>query len=97
KSGRNEMSPASSTSSTRFPGRQARQAGRQRGMTLIELLIAVAVIAILGAIATASYRQQVIKSRRAAGAACLQEAVQYMERYYTEHLTYSKADAPPAV
>lgn len=68
-------------------------AGRQQGMTLIELLIVVVVIAILGAIAMTNYLDQTIRSRRAAGAACLQEAVQAVERFYTENLTYTGAPA----
>lgn len=59
------------------------------GFTLIELMIVVAIVAILAAIAYASYRDQIIKSRRAAGAACLQERAQYLERHYTTNLSYS--------
>lgn len=62
------------------------------GFTLIELMITVAVIAILAAMAYASYESSIVKTRRSAGAACLQERAQFMERYYTTHLTY--ADAP---
>lgn len=65
------------------------------GFTLIELMIVVAVIGILGAIAYANYSDSVVKSRRAAAAACLLETSQYMERYYTTKLSYVGA-APPA-
>lgn len=58
------------------------------GFTLIELLITVAILAILAAIAYASYESSIVKTRRSAGAACLQERAQFMERYYTTHLTY---------
>lgn len=64
------------------------------GFTLLELMVVVAIVAILAAIAMASYREQVTKSRRAAGAACLQERAQYMERYYTTHLSYNADPAP---
>lgn len=78
----------------------ARGAGRcrwnQRGFTLIELMITVAVLAILSTIAYASYQSFVLKSRRAAAATCLQERAQFMERYYTTHLTYATAPNPPA-
>ena len=45
----------------------------EKGFTLLELMIVVGIIAILASIAYSSYRNQVIKSRRAAAATCLQE------------------------
>lgn len=72
---------------------RARQAG---GFTLIELMIVVAILAVLATIAFTSYREQVVKSRRAAATTCLQERAQFMERYYTTHLSYTGAPAPPA-
>ena len=68
---------------------QPRNMGRPvLGFTLIELLVTVAIIAILSTIAYSSYREQVIKSRRAAAAVCLQEAAQIAERFYSVGLTY---------
>ncbi|MBD9376151.1 type IV pilin protein [Pseudoxanthomonas sp. PXM04] len=64
---------------------------KQRGFSLLELLIVLAITAILATIAYASYRDQVIKSRRSAGAACLQERAQYLERFYTTNMTYREA------
>ena len=66
----------------------------QAGFTLIELMIVVVVIAILGAIALPSYREHVIKTRRAAAGACLLEQAQIMERFYTTHMTYTGAPDP---
>ncbi|ADV26705.1 putative type IV pilin pile protein [Pseudoxanthomonas suwonensis 11-1] len=69
-------------------------ARRVEGFTLIELMIVVAVIAILGTIANASYKGYVIKSRRAAATTCLEERAQFLERYYTTNLTYTGAPNP---
>lgn len=66
-----------------------------RGFTLIELMIVVAVLGILASIAYASYQNSVIKSRRAAAAACVLESAQYLERYYTTRLTYVGAAPLP--
>lgn len=65
------------------------------GFTLLELMIVVAILAILASIAYASYRDQVVKSRRAAATTCLQERAQFMERYYTTNLSYTGAPATP--
>lgn len=63
------------------------------GFTLIELMVVVAVIAILAGIAYPSYQEFIRKTRRAAAASCLLEAAQYMERYYTTKLTYVGSNA----
>lgn len=62
-----------------------------RGFTLIELMIAVAVVGILAAIAYPSYQEHVLKSWRANAASCLLEMANRMERRYTGQ---SKYDAP---
>lgn len=70
------------------------QTHRNSGFSLIELMIAVAVIAILAAIAMPMYQQHVVKTRRGAAAACLMEMAQFMERYHTSEMTYAGASLP---
>lgn len=75
--------------------------GRARagGFTLIELLVVVAIVAILAAIATAAYDWAVRKARRGVAQACLTEAAQFMERFYTINLNYAQdgdGNPPPA-
>jgi type IV pilus assembly protein PilE len=65
-----------------------------RGFTLIELMIAVAVIAILASIAYPSYVEHVRKSHRANAQAMMMEDVQFLERYFTTNSTYVGAVIP---
>ncbi|MEW6465847.1 MAG: type IV pilin protein [Pseudomonadota bacterium] len=60
-----------------------------RGFTLIELMIVLAIIAIITAIAYPSYQNHVLRTRRANAAACLQEMAQQMERRYTTQMSYN--------
>jgi type IV pilus assembly protein PilE len=64
------------------------------GFTLIELMIAVAIVAILAAIAFPSYQDQVRKTRRGDAQGVLLELAQWMERYYTANNTYTGAVLP---
>ena len=63
----------------------------QRGFTLIELMITVAVIGLLAAVAYPSYQSSVLKSRRSEAKAALTDAAQRLERYYTENNKYEGA------
>ena len=63
-----------------------------RGFTLIELMIVVAVVAILAAIALPSYNDSVRKSRRGQAKADMLEIVQMLERRYTTNRTYVGID-----
>lgn len=60
-----------------------------RGFTLIELMISVAIIGVLVSIVFPSYQQYVIESRRGEGMAMLLHVMQQQERYYTEELSYT--------
>ncbi|MFQ5469235.1 MAG: type IV pilin protein [Gammaproteobacteria bacterium] len=61
------------------------------GFTLIELMVAVAVIGILLAIAFPSYQNNVRESRRADGYSVLLNTAVNQERYFTENNTYNAA------
>lgn len=66
---------------------------RNGGFTLLELMITVAVIAILAAVAYPSYSEYVAKSRRATTAGLLLQSQQWMERFYTENYRYDQNTA----
>lgn len=70
---------------------------KNRGFTLIEVMIVVVIIAILASIAYPSYQNQVRKTRRADAAAVITEAAQWMERFYTENGRYDQNRAGTAV
>lgn len=67
---------------------------RAAGFTLIELMIVVAIIAVLTAIAYPAYTSYITKTRRVAAEGCLSESANFMERYYTTNLTYTAAALP---
>jgi len=61
----------------------------QSGFTLVELMITVAIIAILASVALPSYQDSVRQTRRAAAQADLMELASYMERIYTAQGSYA--------
>lgn len=61
------------------------------GFTLVELMVAVAIVGILASIALPSYQAYVIRTNRAAAVACLTELAQFMERNYTQNMRYDPA------
>ncbi|MHA6495295.1 type IV pilin protein [Pseudomonas borbori] len=63
---------------------------RQNGFTLIELMIAVVILAILAAIAIPNYQQYLLKSGRSEGQAKLLEAMQMQERFYSQNQAYTR-------
>lgn len=62
---------------------------RARGFTLIELMIVVALVAILAAIAVPAYNDSIRKGRRGQAKADLVELAQVLERHYTVHGSYA--------
>ena len=64
-----------------------------RGFSLIELMIAVAIVALVAAIAYPSYLEQVRKTRRSDCSGALTSLGSAMERHYTVNSTYLGAAA----
>ena len=60
----------------------------QRGFTLIELMITVAIVGILSMIAYPAYQSQVVKGNRAEGKSAVLKTAQALERYFTVNNTY---------
>ena len=65
------------------------QSMKNRGFTLIEIMIVVAVIGILAAIAFPSYQSQIRKSNRAAAQAVLMDAANKQQFYLTSQREYA--------
>lgn len=67
---------------------------KQKGFTLVELMIVVAIVGILAAIAYPSYQEYVARARRADAKTVLLEDAQFLERFYTQSGTYVGAVLP---
>lgn len=61
---------------------------KQHGMTLIELMIVVLVLAVIAAIATPSFLDQVRKARRSDAKQALMDVATRMEQYYQDNKGY---------
>jgi type IV pilus assembly protein PilE len=70
-----------------------------RGFTLTELLVTVAIVGTLTAVAVPSYRQYVMRASRADATAALLRIAGNQERFYLQNNTYASDDllddAPP--
>ncbi len=67
------------------------------GFTLIELMIAVAIIGIIAAIAYPAYQESVQQTRRSNAQADLMELAQWMERQYAQDYSYLEGGNQPAL
>jgi type IV pilus assembly protein PilE len=80
----------------RFPGPDRRRVKLHRagGFSLLELLVALAILGILVSIAYPSYTRYLVRANRADAQTQLTQAAQWMERYYTTHDSYTAATLP---
>jgi len=62
---------------------------RQRGFTLVELMVVLAIVGILGGIAYPSYVNHVIKSNRTAAQAHLLDLAQREQQYLADNRAYA--------
>lgn len=79
-----------------FTGKQNMRRAQQ-GVTLVELMIAVAIIGILAAVAYPSYRNQVVRTTRTEGKVALEQRALAIEKCFTRYMTYvGSANCPAA-
>ncbi len=73
---------------------QCRMAGREWGVTLMELLVVVVIVGILAAVAIPSYQNYMVKGKRADAKAVLSEDANWLERNYVASGCYNYASVP---
>lgn len=70
-------------------------ASRCSGFSLVELMVVVAVIAILASIAVPNYQEYVLRSKLADALSSLAQQRVSMEQYYQDNRSYDSAPAAP--
>jgi type IV pilus assembly protein PilE len=68
---------------------------RQRGVTLMELMVVMVIIGILAAIAYPSYRAQVRRSNRTEARVALEQTAGALEKCYTRYMAYNDTASCP--
>lgn len=66
-----------------------------RGFTLLELVVALAIAALVATLATAGYERTILRSRRLDAYAALNAVATAQERHYLEYARYASHFAPP--
>ncbi len=69
---------------------------RQRGFTLVELLVVVAVIAILAAVGIPAYNDYVTRAKLVEATSALSDGRLKMEQFFQDNRTYASGPAPAA-
>lgn len=69
---------------------------KQRGMTLIELVVVMLVVSILASVAISSYRRTVIRANRVDGTSALLRVAAAQEKLYIVNNTYASTALLPA-
>lgn len=62
---------------------------KEKGFSILELFVAIAIVSIIAAIAVPSYLDQARKGRRADGIALLLQMAQLQQRFFLENNTYT--------
>ena len=65
---------------------------KQKGFTLIELMITIVIVAILASIAIPSYRQYVIRGNRTAAQATMMEIATRQQQFFVANRVYAEGD-----
>jgi type IV pilus assembly protein PilE len=86
---RNSTPRIGSMNSRHYPCPAYAAARRQHGITLVELMVVMVIVAVLGMIAIPSYRQYSIRAQRTEAKTALLRLAANQERFYLQNNTYS--------
>src|SRR6266853_3153173 len=79
------LSPRRATAQQRAPG----DSNRMRGVTLIELMVVVAIVAILSSLAVGSYRRYVLRANRTDATSALLRIQVAEEKFFLQNNAYT--------